>query len=308
MARVSIGLPVRNGGSFVAQAISSLLAQTFTDFELIIADNASTDDTEETCRAFAARDRRIRYVRHEQNQGAAHNFNFVFHQASGEYFKWAAHDDLLEPEYLERCVEVLDRQPDVVLCHAHTDLIDSVGAPMGSFRIPMRVDSRLPWQRFHDLAVVRHDCVLVFGLIRREVLARTPLIASYVGSDRVLLCELALHGRFHEVPQRLFHRRDHAGCSSWLTPREELVAWYDPRRACAVTYPNWRILRETISAVHRVPQGRVDRLGCYLALPAHLRERAPRLGEDLLEGLKLHVRRSLGSRVYYTIKRAFRPR
>src|SRR3954470_1068595 len=92
--RVSIGLPVYNGQRFLAPAVSSLLAQTFADFELVICDNASTDDTEAICRRFAERDPRVRYHRNEQNVGAAPNFNRALALSTGQYFKWAAHDDL----------------------------------------------------------------------------------------------------------------------------------------------------------------------------------------------------------------------
>ena len=106
--RVSIGMPVFNGENYLAEALDSLLTQTFSDFELIISDNASTDKTEEICRAYAVRDQRIRYFRNQENLGASRNYNRVFELSSGEYFKWAAHDDLCAPEFLGRCVDVLD--------------------------------------------------------------------------------------------------------------------------------------------------------------------------------------------------------
>ena len=114
--RVSIGLPVYNGERFLARAIDSLLAQDFVDFELVISDNASTDGTGEISRDYAARDPRIRYHRNERNIGAVGNFNRTLDLASGEYFKWAAHDDWCAPQFLGRCVEVLDDDPSTVLC------------------------------------------------------------------------------------------------------------------------------------------------------------------------------------------------
>src|SRR4030067_476273 len=91
---VSIGVPVYNGELHMRAALEALLAQTFTDFELIISDNASTDNTELICREYAARDTRIYYFRHEKNQGASANFQFVLDQAGGEFFMWAACDDV----------------------------------------------------------------------------------------------------------------------------------------------------------------------------------------------------------------------
>ncbi len=125
--RVSVGLAVYNGENFIRAAIDSILAQTFTDFELVISDNASTDKTQEICLEYAAKDGRIRYYRCERNMGAAWNQNRVFELSRGEYFRLAAHDDVIAPEYLAKCVEVLDQNPSVVLCHSWTKAINDQG-------------------------------------------------------------------------------------------------------------------------------------------------------------------------------------
>ena len=120
---VSIGLPVHNGATFLAEAIESILAQTFPGFELVISDNASTDRTPEICRSYAAADGRIRYYRQETNIGAAQNYNVVFQRSSGKYFKWAAHDDLIRPTFLARCVAALEADPEAVLCHSVVEIV-----------------------------------------------------------------------------------------------------------------------------------------------------------------------------------------
>src|SRR5262245_44673342 len=108
MHRVAIGMPVWNGEKCVAEAIESIRAHTFGDFQLLVSDNASTDATEEICRGYAARDGRIRYIRQDRNIGAAPNHNYVFRHSTGEYFKFAAHDDVLAPRFIEECIAVLD--------------------------------------------------------------------------------------------------------------------------------------------------------------------------------------------------------
>jgi glycosyltransferase involved in cell wall biosynthesis len=114
---VSIGMPVCNGAKFITEALDSILNQTFENFELIVSDNASTDETGKICREYMAKDSCIRYYRSKQNFGAAWNFNHVFKLSSGKYFKWAAHDDVIAPDFPLKCVEVLERDPSVVLCH-----------------------------------------------------------------------------------------------------------------------------------------------------------------------------------------------
>ena len=95
--KISIGMPVYNGENYLAQALRAILSQTFTDFELIISDNASTDATQRICETFAAEDSRVRYFRNSRNIGIEPNFNAAFEPARGKYFMWTAHDDLLEP-------------------------------------------------------------------------------------------------------------------------------------------------------------------------------------------------------------------
>src|SRR3990172_5611242 len=99
---IAVGLPVYNGQKYLAQAIESILGQTFADFELIISDNASTDRTQEICQAYAARDPRVRYFRNERNLGAGPNYDLCFERARSKYFKWAAHDDVIAPDFLEK--------------------------------------------------------------------------------------------------------------------------------------------------------------------------------------------------------------
>jgi glycosyltransferase involved in cell wall biosynthesis len=249
MPLVSIGLPVYNGDSYLVQAIESLLGQTFTDFELIISDNASTDDTEQICRRYAARDPRIRYSRNERNIGAGANYNRVFALSTGRYFKWAAHDDLCAPEYLERCVAVLEADPSIVLCYTKAVVIDEHGAPAPDFEDRFHLVSSRASERLRGYFLAGSWVFQpVFGLIRRETLARTPLIANYVGSDLVLLARLALAGRTHEIPEKLFFRREHARRSGKL-PLDKFVKWWNPDNRALLYLPSWRRFVEYLRAV-----------------------------------------------------------
>ncbi|MGI0015548.1 MAG: glycosyltransferase family 2 protein, partial [Nitrososphaera sp.] len=123
--RVSVGMPVYNGEKFIRESIASILRQSFRDLELIISDNASTDATERICREFATKDRRIRYYSNPVSTDVTENYNRVFHYARGDYFKWASCNDVCAQEFIYRCVDVLDRRPDVVLCYPKTGLFDT---------------------------------------------------------------------------------------------------------------------------------------------------------------------------------------
>ena len=165
--RVSVGMPVYNGQRYVKAALDSVLAQTFRDFELFISDNASTDATEEICREYAARDPRIRYSRNDENIGSARNGNRTIQLATGEYFKSAHHDDLCAPEFLARCIEVLEQHPAAVLCYPQSRVIDEHGNLMSDpedgldLRAPDPVESFPPavprWKLVDQSDVWRHE-------------------------------------------------------------------------------------------------------------------------------------------------------
>src|SRR5918992_3329928 len=125
--KVSIGVPVHNGGTYLAEVLEGLLAQSFEDFEIVISDNASTDCTAEICHAYRNKDPRVRYFRSEQNLGAAWNHNRVFELSVAPLIKWAACDDLHEPLFLERCVDALHADTGVVLSHTYVKMIDERG-------------------------------------------------------------------------------------------------------------------------------------------------------------------------------------
>ena len=264
--RVSIGMPVYNGENFIREALDSILNQTFQGFEVVISDNASTDQTEAICKAYAARDSRIRYYRNKENLGATRNYNRVFELATGTYFKWAAHDDVIAPDFLEKCVAVLDEDPSIVVSYASTVAIDQAGSVLRVEENPMRTDSITVSERFFDL-VYYHQCFPFCGLIRTDVLRTTPLIQSHAGSDGCLLVELALHGRIVEVEGCLLFLRSHPQQSTRKHPdARERVVWFDPAMSNKLSFPAWRILWSYAASLRRVPLRLYDRIACSWSL------------------------------------------
>jgi glycosyltransferase involved in cell wall biosynthesis len=247
MHTVAIGMPVWNGEAFLSEAIESILAQTYGDLELVISDNASTDATPEICHAYAKRDARLRYIRQEANIGAASNHNVVFRRSSGRYFKWAAHDDVLAPNFIQECVRILDSDEGVVLCSPATILINEDGSPARySVEYNAMVDSyghkwpvtpennRLLMSedaadRFTAVLLKMFMCLEIFGLMRRSALEKTSLEPSYVGGDKVVLAELSLIGRFHLLEDSLFYRRCHPGQFSMARSGSYRAMWFSGR-------------------------------------------------------------------------------
>ncbi len=284
---VSIGLPVYNGERYLAQSIDSILAQTYRDFELIISDNCSTDATEEICRAYAARDPRIRYYRNERNLGPTWNFNHTFELARGEYFKWGSHDDVCAPELLERCVAALDSMPDVVLAYARMTLIDDNSQVIERYDEVQRTYLERPHQRFYELNRTAHRCPQMFGVFRSSILGMTPLIGNYTSSDVTLLAWLGLLGRFYEVPEYLFFCRYHQHHSMHLS-RHQRAQWAEPANVGRIVFPEWRLFYELIHCALTAPVPWPERARCALYMmcwPAwdpHWK----RLGNDLAIALR----------------------
>jgi glycosyltransferase involved in cell wall biosynthesis len=250
--KVSVGMPVFNGERYIRDALDSILSQSFEEFELVISDNASTDATPEICRAYAARDARIRYVRHPNNQGVIQNFNAAFALSSGEYFKWAASDDVCGRDYLLRAVEVLDHDPSIVLVWGTTVGIDENGA-----RVPMPneiSDLNSPFSVYSPDPAVRFRRLLrniwwvdgpFYGVMRSSTLRATRWVhPPHHSGDQILLAELSLAGRFYEIPEELFYSRVHAGKTSHanrsLRARAALVDQGAPREGAVGL---WRKLR-----------------------------------------------------------------
>ena len=132
--KLSIGMPVYNGELFIERAIESILAQTFTDFELIISDNASTDSTQEICQNFSKKDDRIQIFKQEKNIGIHRNFYFLLSQAKGKYFAWAAVDDYLDKDFMEKNLKVLE---------SHNSIVSSIGKIIPYGTESLKIDSKL---------------------------------------------------------------------------------------------------------------------------------------------------------------------
>ncbi|MGH3003476.1 MAG: glycosyltransferase family 2 protein [Gaiellaceae bacterium] len=286
MATVSIGIPVYNGARFLATSLESLLDQTYEDIEFLISDNGSTDDTEEICRDFASRDRRIAYLRADTNRGASWNYRNVAHRTRGRYFKWATHDDLLAPTYIEKCVEVLESAPDsVALVYPRTSIIDENGDTVRAYEDNLDIRDPTPHERLRRLVVNIVMSNASFGLIRRSTIERSRLLDSFPSADYVMMAEFAMLGELWEIPDFLFFRREHPGMSrvAHRTPAEA-AEWFQPGSGASQgkrVNESWRLFVEHLRSIHALPLGRPEQARCYrVFLPAWLRRHGPRMATE----------------------------
>jgi glycosyltransferase involved in cell wall biosynthesis len=286
---VSIGLAVYNGEKFLAKAIDSILAQTFTDFELILSDNASTDWTEAICKTYAAKDNRVRYHRNAENIGGANNENQTFRMSRGEFFRWAAHDDVCAPELIEKCLSILDQDPSVVLCYTMLTDINEADEQLRTVSQKKGISEKA-YVRFRDLASRDHNCEATYGLIRSDVLRKTRLEQNYTDSDRTLLCELSLYGKFYEIPEPLFFKRYHQ--KNMYIDWRARMAWFNPALKGKAVFPYWMQFFDYLVTIRRVPVGWFDKLMCYLYMGYWLLVNGKRMAKDLFVALYAFLTRA----------------
>lgn len=295
--RVSIGLPVFDGANYLRESLDSLLAQTFTDFELVIVDNASTDSTGAIVREYAERDGRITYRRNASNIGGFRNHRLVFELAVAPYFMWAAHDDVRAPEYLERCVSLLDRDPAAVIGYTKNYNIDERGDIVSTGSERSLGDEEAASDRFARVIQLDHRLEPIMGLIRSAALRRVRLNGDYPDSDRVMLAELSLVGRFVRAPDCLFHRRDHELRSARKYPsRLARMEWISPNGETRVLLPHWRQFLEFHRAVRTSDLAWQERRRCYRHLLGWARSYGNRMAYDVTATV-LHRAARLRSRV-----------
>lgn len=210
---VSIGLAVRNGGALLRRALDSLLGQTFSDFQLLVSDNASADETPATCREYAERDARVRWYRQPSNLGPVGNFDFVLREARGRFFMWAAHDDCWHPRFLETAVRVFqgsDRSTVAVAAEAcyTIDAVEQPFFPEGAAFYGFASDNaveRVRWMLRNNYGN------LFYSLFRRDALMtgqRTVLSALQTATlnEIPLFIQVAAKGNWRVVPDVLFFK------------------------------------------------------------------------------------------------------
>lgn len=222
-----MGVPTYNRAASLRRALESVLAQTHADLDVLISDNASTDETPELCAEIAARDPRVRVIRQAENVGLTANFNALLGVAAGEYVMVLADDDWLEPTYVEQCLAALDADPGLVLASGGARYHGGAGAPVAGVELDLLDPDRA--RRVLRYFANVGDNVTIYGLIRRHAL--TPLLPmqNRLAGDWLLCGRLAMTGRIRTISTTWVNRSVSGTSSSYaltarsmgLTAREE---------------------------------------------------------------------------------------
>jgi hypothetical protein len=226
------------------------------------------------------------------NIGPVKNFHRVFELADGLFFKWAHHDDRIAPDFLQKCMAVMESDPSVVICYTRALVIDENGKLVKQRQYGLDTSLARPEDRFRGVLGIDLGSPPICGIMRTAILKHTPLLAGSYASDQVLLAELALRGQFHEVPEPLLLHRDHPQRSVFVMPtRHSLAVWFDPSRAGRVIFPLWGVFFEHLSSIWRAPLRWRERLRCCVQMVKWARYRWRDMLEDLTIAAKQAVTR-----------------
>ena len=218
--KLSIGLPVYNGEKFLQKCLDSLLAQTFSNFELIISDNASTDNTSKICQEYSKKDKRIRYIRQESNIGLLPNFNFVLQQAKNEFFMWIGVDDYILPDYVKKNMEILASNSNVVGSVSKINRynfsepqINNIDSKFVNFikklRTRFRKRDAFSISGGYDQKVraylTNSTCQVIYGVFRTDKLRKSIITSLFVGLDWAEMLNVLKFGDIHVVDEVLMY-------------------------------------------------------------------------------------------------------
>ena len=240
--KVSVGIPVYNGETMLKQAIDSVLKQSFTDFELIISDNASTDSTPEICKNFTQLDNRVVFIRHEKNRGPYWNFNFLLEKARGMYFVWLADDDYWHPDFLLENVNVLDNHKNIVCSIGKVETFDKLPKneiKEESVKYPKLAENYVMNRRDQMISVTfpvfgSHSKKIrqflkntgsnsrFYGLYRKEILQKCFIKNDFIAVVNAIFLNLLKYGDLYEVDKILLYRFNQGSSTTGIINQSRL--------------------------------------------------------------------------------------
>jgi hypothetical protein len=238
--RVCVGIPLLNEIRRVEAALWAIRAQTFTDLDLVISDNASTDGTGAVCQRLAAEDPRIRLFTQPATIPALENFRFVLEQARSEYFLWASGNDRVDPTFVEKTVALLDSRPDIQACTAHVVYVRGDGSRAYYSRLgyggrPTRLED------LRDLLLNINDNSIMYGVHRRERLLECIPERTYYACDWTVAARALQLGLHAELPEVLLQRE---------VARTDYLHWVERYHTGELerTLPLWPFTRDVAAA------------------------------------------------------------
>lgn len=208
-------MPVYNEEQFIEQAIVSILNQDYQNFELIISDNASTDQTKDICLKYPKIDLRIRFFSRDLTTDSTTNFNYVASIAKGDFFMWASGHDTREPQFISRCLAAFEKSNFIVLCYSDAIWIDSKGNNIGNEQSDLDTVGMDRIKRIKKVFWNMGYAYPIYGLFRKDTLNTVLPYQKVLAPDLLLLNELSAIGEFARIPEPLFFIRKLSDYGDW---------------------------------------------------------------------------------------------
>jgi glycosyltransferase involved in cell wall biosynthesis len=245
---LTVGIPVYNAARTLRETLDSLLAQTYSAFEILVSDNASTDETPDILADYASRDSRLRFVRQRVNRGAIENFQYVLEAARTPLFSWFAADDLCAPTFLERTREAVLGRPQAVIAAADVCAVDERGTPKRIVEQPEIVG--LNAERRMHVHLATYGWYATYGVGRRDKFLACGAFPKAFGADVIKTAEWMLAGDIVRVPEPLFIFRERSGGKDPATYVEQ----FNPGTRTPAR-PHSEMLRGVAGAIRRAQLG-----------------------------------------------------
>lgn len=261
---VSIGIPVFNGEKGLSNALDSLLSQDYSNMEIIISDNASTDSTPEICAQYVQKDRRITYYRSEKNRGVIWNCNRVCELSNGEYFMWAAHDDQREPFFVSECVKRMEESPKAAVCQAYTAV--HINEEILCIVKQDSFEKLTGWRERYRETLRHFPSTISYGLYRLSLMRKTPVFSHIIAADVGFIQELSLQGDFVQVPKILFN---YFGREKWNTLDQDYHTFFGKKKKPWWYLPFVVLFCHHFKRVMNAPIPFIKKVGLYSVLLQH---------------------------------------
>ena len=259
---ISIGMPVYNGGKFLQKKMDSILSQTYTNFELIISDNGSTDRTSNICLEYEKKDKRIKYFRHEKNRGITWNFNFVLEKSEKDFIIFSAVDDIISNDFLEKNLNILQSNPKVAVSISKIGTYDSIDGLDKSFkdltktlRQKIRPRNTVSLDGTFENKVRKYlkksTCQVIYGLFRKNSIKQTKF-ESFIGNDWAVFLEVLKTGDLHIIDEIMMYEYESGTTGKGImdsikhynpTMLEKIFPWYPFTKWCSCNLESRIFLR-----------------------------------------------------------------
>ena len=239
---IRIGMPVFNGEDHLAEALESLLNQTYENVAIFVVDNASTDRTPDIAQMYSKKDSRIKYIRQAKWVNATTNWNRTYELSAhgGKFFMWASDDDLWAKDYIDSLLAPLIENPNIVLSFSQADVIDMEGKTIGELYRKSFPGGNTAFNRIRSIIRVGKFSA-IYGLIRKDAICWNPCLCdTSFGADLWFLIRLATVGDFHMVKQPLFFKRTGGICETGEDPS----ASRDPLRIWNIGHEEWNLISD----------------------------------------------------------------